>query len=763
MHVTFEQFNIFFATFCSTLSSQPLSNFLLLVQKSNMKTYNGALLLCNLLYEQESEPLYAGATITLLESIILIAGFMLRFGLPKTALEYLLAIISAHLPPGAHLPKTAYYFDKIVGTNFSDTFTYYFECKNCNKFVVKKGTQCVHCKSELLKDCDFFVCFNVTKQLEELLLKPEVAANVSDHFKKSRPENNSMKDISDGKQYREIVTGHHDLSCTLNSDGMSPFKSSTFSLWAILFTLNELSYDMRRKFVMIGGLWFGKGKPNFSQFFQPFTKQVKLLATSGISWSYKTVQYKSLVHFLPFVSDSVARSSVQGLKQHNAKYGCNCCLIKSEHVGKKGNKRAYLPCYPIPKLRTKDNYERHLNAGGTVHYGVKSRSPLLQIPFFDIINHCPIDYMHCICSGVIKTLSVLWFDSENHSKPFYLGNVADSIEKVFAKIKVPYETPRAVRPIKEMANWKASEWRTWLFVLPIVLVDVMPKVYYDHICKLSKTVRSYLSTEITENDLISGEIALNEFVCDLSVLYGNNLCTYNVHLLTHLTDTVRNFGPLWNTSCFLFEAYNGQLVHMFSGTRYIPSQICKNLADKSEIVKKSHTAFHSTTLKNLFSAIMYNERRVRNSISYGKVTLIGVRKCLSMSDNALFVMIREWCGEQPISISAFRHFIIDNHKFSAASRSAVRNNDIIMTTDGKIFLLQSILAISTKSYKNVCVGICIELMSTSEQNYLDLSIPGDGMLQIIELNTTKSLKFITCAQQSQNILCIPLPNLLELD
>ena len=51
---------------------------------------------------------------------------------------------------------------------------------------------------------------------------------------------------------------------------------------------------------------------------------------------------------------------------------------------------------------------------------MKGRSILHNLPDFDIINNNPIDYMHCVLLGVMRTLVSLWFDSKNHKEPWYV-------------------------------------------------------------------------------------------------------------------------------------------------------------------------------------------------------------------------------------------------------------------------------------------------------------------------------------------------------
>ena len=54
---------------------------------------------------------------------------------------------------------------------------------------------------------------------------------------------------------------------------------------------------------------------------------------------------------------------------------------------------------------------------------------------------------------------------------------------------------------------------------------------------------------------------------------GNDGCTMNIHLLRHIVDCVRNWGPLWGYSCLSFESMNGHLKTHFHGTRSMNAQV----------------------------------------------------------------------------------------------------------------------------------------------------------------------------------------------
>lgn len=47
----------------------------------------------------------------------------------------------------------------------------------------------------------------------------------------------------------------------------------------------------------------------------------------------------------------------------------------------------------------------------------------------------------------------------------------------------------------------------------------------------------------------------------------------NQHMLLHLKESVVNHGPLWSSSLFVFEDWNGDISNYFHGTQNIASQV----------------------------------------------------------------------------------------------------------------------------------------------------------------------------------------------
>ena len=72
--------------------------------------------------------------------------------------------------------------------------------------------------------------------------------------------------------------------------------------------------------------------------------------------------------------------------------------------------------------------------------------------------------------------------------------------------------------------------------------------------------------ESISSELKKAELMLFSFCEDFSSLYDEHFITLNVHQLLHLTDDVRDLGPMYTHSCFSFEDKNGFILKLIHGT-----------------------------------------------------------------------------------------------------------------------------------------------------------------------------------------------------
>ena len=224
----------------------------------------------------------------------------------------------------------------------------------------------------------------------------------------------------------------------------------------------------------------------------------------------------------------------------------------------------------------------------TAFIGVKGLSVVDMLPTFDTVNGFTPEYMHFVCQGVLRQLSNLWFNSSNHQEDFYLGRQVDIVDARLKAICPPSEVTRAPRSIKDRKHWKASEWRAFMLYGLVVLNGLLPNVYMRHFFLLVQGVYFLLGDKIDVCMLSSAKKCLTKFTRKMNSLYGLSSCTFNVHQMVHLADGVRHCGPLWATSAFTFEANNHVLIKMFSGTQYVPQQICNTfiLSQKLPVIAR---------------------------------------------------------------------------------------------------------------------------------------------------------------------------------
>ncbi|OXA47897.1 hypothetical protein Fcan01_17480 [Folsomia candida] len=526
--------------------------------------------------------IFPGAKLTTTESCMLVIGFAIRHKLSKSAMTDLLTLINFHLPTGVSIPSLMFLLNKMLGPDYTLAKKIPF-CEKC-QCIIENSNNCIKCGQvnmhKAIKDGNYFVSFDIGSVLKSLLEKEAISKSIIKNFVK-RANNlnasNVISDIIDGSDYKKLKLKKYDLTCCLNTDGVSIFNSSGFSVWPLLLSINELDYPLRRKHTILGGLWLGQGKPNFTLFLNPFMKQAAQLSTEGIVWTANNKMMTSKIFFPLFAADSVARCQIQGINQFNGEYSCPWCLAKGKNfkISDSRHKWIFDPTETSIK-RDKEIFVQHLlqlrdklQHGSIVasHFGIKLASPLINLKNFDIVGGFVFDYMHTVLLGVVRTFAFAWTESKNHSEPFYIGTKAQEINQRIAKCKIPHECSRSMREIKEMKYWKASEWKTWMVIAIPLLRGILPNCYLKHFAKLIVSISTLSQDTVTLDKINEAEKLVKEFCLLTPNLYDKSYCSFNIHLLTHAADCVRRWGPLWSYSLFQFENYNGVLTNSYCGTR----------------------------------------------------------------------------------------------------------------------------------------------------------------------------------------------------
>lgn len=293
---------------------------------------------------------------------------------------------------------------------------------------------------------------------------------------------------------------------------------------------------------------------------------------------------KEQINFLQQCNDTEHIQTLHDLLKH---------LNEAEAVAKKQHKSSHI-VWPASTMngenRTKEKIleiAEQIEAGNELtpaeKKGIKGKSPILNIEYFDFVIEIPAEYMHLLALGVVKRLIELCFNvGENRSRVIKRPLTQPTLfNEIMEKIKMFKEFSRRARKL-DLSVMKAQELRNFLiFYFPIVTKclegsDKEIKVWE----MLAFMVRACILPE-EEYALVNvNQIKYcqkNFYLC-YQQLYGVKNCTYSIHVLSSHIDKMRKPGPLTETSAYRFESFYGELRNSFQpGTQSVVKQMFTNV------------------------------------------------------------------------------------------------------------------------------------------------------------------------------------------
>lgn len=100
--------------------------------------------------------------------------------------------------------------------------------------------------------------------------------------------------------------------------------------------------------------------------------------------------------------------------------------------------------------------------------------------------------------------------------------------------------------------------------------------FFEHFMRLIAALTILSSDSISDVLMETAKDLLRKFVREFELLYGLQFCTINVHQLLHLSDCVRELGPLWAHTCYEYEDLNGKILSLIHGTTHIDTQVANS-------------------------------------------------------------------------------------------------------------------------------------------------------------------------------------------
>lgn len=360
------------------------------------------------------------------------------------------------------------------------------------------------------------------------------------------------------------------LDISFNIDGLPLFNSSNLQFWPILGLIKNFKSN---PFAI--GIFCGRSKPqSLELFLEDFVDELLYVLQEGFEVNNK--RYHITIH--SFVCDAPARAFIKCIKSHTGYSCCEKCVIPGQYI----QNRVVFKDISAPK-RTNNSFANQQDEDH--HTG---SSPLLKLKI-GMVTDFPIDYMHACCLGVMRKLLNVWISGALATR--LSGHKVNILSEHLESLKpyIPLEFNRKPRTLYELPRWKATEFRTFLLYLgSFVLKNIIDRAVYEHYLLFHTAISILISAKLLSKfSCAFPQELLNVFVKHCEQLYGQTFLIYNVHILCHLADDVKNYGLLDLFSCFPFENYLGQIKNLIKSPNYPLQQIGRRLHEINAVLQNN--------------------------------------------------------------------------------------------------------------------------------------------------------------------------------
>ena len=338
--------------------------------------------------EENLEPLFNGSQTSTKDASILAELFCSKFNLSDECSNSLFSLIKVVLPEDNKFPS-GYSHIKNIKSNFDDNVRFFTQT------------------------ADYSLCIlNYTFQLRDIISRYFREITQHSQFRKANPCKDfkaSLCPIVEWNTRRKTI-----INLIIFSDGVN-LKKSTFKkeVWPLWIQIADLPPKMRtaRKNIVLGALFVGDSHPPWKLLVQHLKDELSSIVRIKINEeTFCTVVFK--VRLL--VADLGAKSHMLNMLKFNGYYGCHYCTAEGQTIGRT---HAYYPYNQQGIIRDPETNDVFVEMAETLSVmqklklegkdkkinvvGVRGKSAFAEV-IEGLPLSAPIDYMHCVLSGVFS-------------------------------------------------------------------------------------------------------------------------------------------------------------------------------------------------------------------------------------------------------------------------------------------------------------------------------------------------------------------------
>lgn len=308
----------------------------------------------------------------------------------------------------------------------------------------------------------------------------------------------------------------------------------------------------------------------FNKIMEPLVEEMKLLGSDrGYTFSLPCGLINLRGGVLAFLADTPASNKAGGFKEGvgGAKRKCRHCMANFEDMQVYFTEEDFY-------LRNIDEHKQHLlKLEGAAskylkdfyskHYGINTRTVLLEAPYFDPCEQLVQDVMHVFLEGVLAyeiRLFLNYYINEIHAFGLtVLNSRIQGFPYGFSNIK---NKPAVILDkdlqLGSSTNLGQSACQMWLLssVLPFILAEFVDIDTNRWECFISiiKIMSLCFAHKISSAAVVYLRQAIKDHLSLFKTVYEDINIIPKQHYLVHLPSLILKFGPLVRSWCLRFEA-----------------------------------------------------------------------------------------------------------------------------------------------------------------------------------------------------------------
>lgn len=494
--------------------------------------------------------------------INLISAFNLTNRCVDAVLD-VLNFVNDHREAQLKIPSSLYSLNQNFKIDLDTKYGFITPC--CSRqLLLSKGDltrNCPFCcasldRREVILSSNYQFRFSLSKQIAFLVNKFGLKAEVF-----SEASIKTVFDSANYKKFRKARKGELIGMLTAFTDGV--YLSKTNEIYPIYFAISNLNCPPQQQ-RFLNSCIKTQNKPKLDFFLEDTLLELAVLSKEGLF--IESLNRKVYFFLSNFLMDAVARAYFLCHRLYAAKFGCTDCLHEGSRVPVgNGTANIYPPVLNVPVRSRKlhefilENYpidpDRNVS-----YFGVKGRTPLFDLKYFDVCRDTPFDAMHQFMLGSTRYDLTTSLDSSLSEFKSYISprNLAIINERI-KLFPFSADFKRAPESLDLLKDWKANQLFDFLFyIMPLVFDSLIDQEVYEHRMQFMFILASgWNELELSIIPFLESVIA--DYLSSIPLFYHNRNLTSNTHSLTHLVATIKRHGPLKGINGFPYESLNGDV------------------------------------------------------------------------------------------------------------------------------------------------------------------------------------------------------------